>query len=886
MPHSSSLASIGPNGSQGSLTIPPSPKILAPAPHRAANKTSSSSTSRPASPGSADSSAPSQSPAATTPSANPSSSPPKKAQTHLSAVVSSDPSSSSFALPSPIARPAGPAPKLSTQASPPPLSPNTITARFNMITGSGTAALPGPKVFARDDLETVSGSGLPKNSNLVRNLSVLLVPVPDDDGITDEAEKLDAAAPGDDLEMKEVKPTIAPRAFLEPEEDDDANAMKDSPLMTAQQPARPTTSEVSDSAALASAAAVLATTTTESPAPPKLTHRMTWSVATEKGYRRLPSNMIPPPSGESSPTTASGYPRHPIHPDLEDVHWPPAIAHATGLLAPWAADGGVALAGSGSENADDELHAGGGVRGLAMSATTAGTPSTPGSNDGDEGTRRVRSKSEVGLDKKKRGLSPWKWSTTKSASTSDLTQQQPAAARGSPSPTPSLGLPEGTAVVEEGKGGVVRAMVESLSGTTRIFVLADGHGGVQAARFFVPRLRDSLMELMTSRSWDFAHDEDRESFTQETATLFKFLDTEYCAIQVAAYRRWVDAGSVHGARPADDGCTMVVVVVHGDHVVSLNVGDSRAVVVSREPVVAEPRSEDAMDEDLVMRIIRGEDRSSSSLLRQSRWTPVFSTDDHNMAHPGKVWDIHRAGGHFINPNGTLKHVVVSPPEQRRHRAYDELNGARIYRHPTDAVRAVGVSHKRTLNLTATMGDLLFKIEPAILSPVPDVKFVRLAKDREYVILLATDGVWDHLRNQSSHVDQNLLALGVVASAVESIPAQAETFLPNEVLTERLGLAARALVLRETDVERTHPWFLRDAVRDLFLRGQIRYDDATALVVYLEPVEGKTEVPAAAPAPAEADREVGIDEEEGSGADGSDRPASRNEGVADAAAKVA
>ncbi|KAI8845492.1 phosphatase 2C-like domain-containing protein [Chytridium lagenaria] len=304
---------------------------------------------------------------------------------------------------------------------------------------------------------------------------------------------------------------------------------------------------------------------------------------------------------------------------------------------------------------------------------------------------------------------------------------------------------------------------------------------------------------MSSHSWDFSIEEDRHKFTQEAGSLFKILDTEYCAMQVAAYRRWVDAGAIHGQRPADDGCTMVVVVVHGDHAVSLNVGDSRAVLVTRE------QTTNAMEED---------GRPAAS-----RWIPVFSTEDHNMAHPGKVWDIHSSGGHFINPNGTLKHVVVSPPEQRRYRPYDELNGARIYRHPTDAVRAVGVSHKRTLNLTATMGDLLFKIEPSILSPIPDIRFISLAADREYVILLATDGVWDHLRVQSSHDDQNHVAVDVIASAVESI-LPSSSYMPADVLTDRLEGAAKALVLRETDVDVTLPSFVRGAARDVFLRDRL------------------------------------------------------------------
>ncbi|KAJ3099365.1 Protein phosphatase 1D [Phlyctochytrium planicorne] len=646
---------------------------------------------------------------------------------------------------SPISRPSGPVP-ISAQ----PLSPNTMAQRLTMVTsGAGVEAL--SKSFARDDLETVTGSGLEPQSTLVRNLSVLIVPV---DGMELDLGTELVNEPEEETETKEDEEVEVKDDMVK------AVDMAMSPMMSPMN-----ISEVT-------------TTTTTTTTSKSLGHHLTWSVATEKGYRRILNMNSVSLAASTSPTTANGYPRHPIHSDLEDVHWPPAVADVPDLLAAWS----------------------------NPSASFSPTSSVPTLITGEsEEVRRVRSRSDIGNGRVEVGLRT-------SSSESELRRIGGGKEK--------KALPDGAAIVEEGKGGVVKSMVETLSGTTRLFLLADGHGGVSAARFFVPRVRDTLLELMTSRLWDFSVEKDRLDFTEEAGTLFKILDTEYCAIQVAAYRRWVDAGSVHGSRPADDGCTMVVVVVHGGHAVCLNVGDSRAVIVSRE----EKGNKDAGLK------VNFEQAGKPALEMGSRWTAVFSTDDHNMAHPGKVWDIHRSGGHFINPNGTLKHVVVNPPEERRYQPYDELNGARIYRHPTDAVRAVGVSHKRTLNLTATMGDLLFKIEPSVLSPVPDVRFVSLEADKEYVILLATDGVWDHLRTQGSQDEQNLVAAYVVASAIESMTGE-----ENDMgLLERLEAAAKALVLRETDVEVSLPGFVRHAARDLFSRGQIRYDDATALVVHLEP----------------------------------------------------
>ncbi|KAJ3093686.1 hypothetical protein HK100_006488, partial [Physocladia obscura] len=276
--------------------------------------------------------------------------------------------------------------------------------------------------------------------------------------------------------------------------------------------------------------------------------------------------------------------------------------------------------------------------------------------------------------------------------------------------------------------------------STRLFILADGHGGILASKFFVPRTKTVLGEILESREWDFGIAMDRSLFEQKACEAFKIIDAEYCAIQVARYRTWVDAGSVPAERPDDDGCALVAVVVHNSWLVNLNVGDSRMTLTSRPKNSHSPH-----------------------------WNTVFTSVDHNMTHPGKVYSIYTSGGHFMSPSHTLISLNPQHPSVRKDQPYHELANARIYRHASAAVKSVGVSHRRTLNLTGTMGDLLFKIEPAVLNGIPDVSFIELDTAWEYVMVLATDGIWDHLMDNSGDAERHTaMVMSVVSAAIDGV----------------------------------------------------------------------------------------------------------------------
>jgi hypothetical protein len=105
-----------------------------------------------------------------------------------------------------------------------------------------------------------------------------------------------------------------------------------------------------------------------------------------------------------------------------------------------------------------------------------------------------------------------------------------------------------------------------------IHVLADGHGGVEAPRFFVSRMKQEIPAVVAAKPWQFDDADDRHEFSERVKQVFGSLDREYCEYKKGQYLAWRKGGGVLGdkhtlvngkPRPIDDGCTMVVNVIYG-----------------------------------------------------------------------------------------------------------------------------------------------------------------------------------------------------------------------------------------------------------------------------------------------------------------------------------
>ncbi|KAJ3345345.1 hypothetical protein HDU83_004142 [Entophlyctis luteolus] len=487
----------------------------------------------------------------------------------------------------------------------------------------------------------------------------------------------------------------------------------------------------------------------------RLSHKIIWAVASELGYRNMLSTSAHP---VSSNLVTTEFVRIPIHTEIEDIHWPSKedkdLWTASGLGGDHVlhghsfSNGGVVtseLDGAFEKVLNDDKFDVVTDTGSVLSGSCDESDSEIDQQDNNDEDLMETVASDIPEAVGSSQSSAASIASSDTESTLSSTQSIKENDMNMPSSSRDIHSPY-ESKFEPSSAIAVSSKTKALPTTekTRLFILADGHGGILASKFFVPRTKSVLTELLQSRSWNFDIRDDRAEFESKAIESFRIIDAEYCAIQVARYRTWVDGGSIASERPDDDGCALAVAVIHNGWLVNLNVGDSRMTLVSRP-------------------------KNSGS----AHWNTVFVSTDHNMTHPAKVYSIYKSGGHFMSPSHSLIPIVPVDPAERR-QPYTELANARIYRHASAAVKAVGVSHRRTLNLTGTMGDLLFKIEPAVLNGVPDVSFVELdARAWEYVMVLATDGIWDHLMDNSGDAERHTaMVSSVVGAAIESVEIEA------------------------------------------------------------------------------------------------------------------
>jgi serine/threonine protein phosphatase PrpC len=330
----------------------------------------------------------------------------------------------------------------------------------------------------------------------------------------------------------------------------------------------------------------------------------------------------------------------------------------------------------------------------------------------------------------------------------------------------------------------------------RIFMIADGHAGHHAPSWFIKGLAKHILEIFNSKYWDFSISSQRSELMNLITAVFADLDDQYTEIKTKEFQKWVKDGGEMKKRPSDDGCTMVVNIVREGWVLNCNVGDSRT-------VLAQPS------------------------LSKTDWIPCFASTDHDMTHPQKVVDILLRGGKFINSSANT-FLNVKLPKDGNTRVFHELSEARIFRPMSEEVLEVGCSHRRTLNLTATLGDLLFKIEPPILSSAPDFSFIKLEKT-EHLLIMATDGLWDHMVPET-HALQNEMMVEKVTSmlsnTLENLFLDSNSESSNQTASGT-SLSAALDAVCESFMEREH-------VHDtLFLKNMIRYDDITMMIVHLD-----------------------------------------------------
>jgi serine/threonine protein phosphatase PrpC len=189
----------------------------------------------------------------------------------------------------------------------------------------------------------------------------------------------------------------------------------------------------------------------------------------------------------------------------------------------------------------------------------------------------------------------------------------------------------------------------------------------------------------------------------------------------------VNAKSV--VKPEDDGCTMVVNIQYQNHLININLGDSRTVLAKRKSHWITP-----------------DQRSRNS----NQWELIFASTDHSLGDPKRAAQIHANGGQFITNNNRYFDAAFTEEDPKLHkRDYEALSQCRVQR-PKSFIDPDGFARNtKALNLAATMGDFTFKSNPPLLSAIPDVTFTALERSAEYFLTIASDGLWDHLNGKMS-----------------------------------------------------------------------------------------------------------------------------------------
>jgi len=341
-----------------------------------------------------------------------------------------------------------------------------------------------------------------------------------------------------------------------------------------------------------------------------------------------------------------------------------------------------------------------------------------------------------------------------------------------------------------------------------IWLLADGHGGHEAPQFFIKEMRTAMEDVVDFHDWNWEKKEECQLFERFIKDKYKEVDKKFCDMKTEQFKAW-KAGGFKGEKPLDDGCTFIVNIIYKNMHINCNVGDSRTVLGRRENI-----------------------KRTIFSHRENVWSQVFGSRDHAPELSDMAYHISQNGGIFLNQNGSKRiHGAIVPPQKRGTKPYSDLVGTRIYRAVNDNITDIGISNMRTLNMGATMGDLLFKIEPAVLSNEPDVTFNKLNTNKDYLLVIASDGVWDYLKYDynATQMNNNLLEfLGLSMSAwcqkkkaAEGGKVDKKNNL-SEISPEILEDIAKVIVQR-------------DYVKEVYCQGLDKFDDCTAFLVFIPAV---------------------------------------------------
>ncbi|CAB4024442.1 phosphatase 1D-like [Paramuricea clavata] len=222
------------------------------------------------------------------------------------------------------------------------------------------------------------------------------------------------------------------------------------------------------------------------------------------------------------------------------------------------------------------------------------------------------------------------------------------------------------------------------------FAVFDGHGGHQAAFF----ARQNLWKTIQKQKDFYSSDPDEVG---------KAIKRAFVEIHTAMWKERDSWPKTKYGTPSTAGTTASVVIMRGHHMFVANVGDSRVVL-----------AQDA-----------GEGLKAVPL-----------TGDHKPEDPLEAQRIKSLGGQIGRSNGVFR-VAWNRVSQ-------------IGRHRGPVLRSTKMESVPFLAIARSLGDL-WSFNPLVgdflVSPIPDVHYRLIDPRREKFVVLASDGLWNAMKNK-------------------------------------------------------------------------------------------------------------------------------------------
>ncbi|KAG0370547.1 hypothetical protein BC939DRAFT_532138 [Gamsiella multidivaricata] len=323
----------------------------------------------------------------------------------------------------------------------------------------------------------------------------------------------------------------------------------------------------------------------------------------------------------------------------------------------------------------------------------------------------------------------------------------------------------------------------------RIFCITDGHGGRACSSYVIatfPRIMQVILGKYSPE--DLSVPSAQESIKSQLTEAIHLIDREYLDYKKRQYLDYKVKKIQHD--PGNDGATLVANVIIDKWIISVNVGDSRTLLSTRDS--------------------------------NGRWNLDFYTEDHIPSLERFAPNIHANGGEFVARNDTVIRFDTKIKNDKKQR--EDLKGAKVrIREGALASSLYGIPYRNhagrcvSINLAASIGDLLYKLDPdsPVLTNRPDIKFIDTTAIEHGYLFMASRGLWDNVLQDKAVEDQNVAVCEYVGDKLDR------------------GWGHQRIVGRLSD---------REGKTELYTDPVDRYGDFTAILVSLNKQHGQQDRP--------------------------------------------